>query len=153
MPPGRFCDCHCREEQAIPVSNERLKPPSSPYALGEKIQADSADCHNIEFMTPLGQSLVVAPFEYFCDYQARHSSTLDDILAQARAQNRSIPVEERFRVASRPASGVLCVNSILNKYLIKGISSFKVHYEIPKPNLNNSLYALFVLHSRTLIRQ
>ena len=99
MTPGSFTDCHCREEQANPVSNGRLKPPSSPYALGEKIRADSADCHNIEFMTPLGQSLVAAPFEYFCNYHGQHSSTLDDILAQARAQNPSISVEESFRVA------------------------------------------------------
>ena len=61
MPPGRFCDCHCREEQANSVSNERLKPCSSAHALGAKIQADSVDCHNIEFMTPLDQAWLLTP--------------------------------------------------------------------------------------------
>ena len=153
MPPSRFRDCHCREEQAKLVSDERLKPSSSPHALGEKIQADSADCHNIEFMTPLGQSLVAAPFVYSCSLQARHSSTLDDILAQARAQHLSISVEERFRVAPRPASGVLGFNSRLNKYSIKGIFCSKVDYKIRRSNLNNLSTCIICAPFSTSIRQ
>ena len=42
MSSGRFSDCQCGERRANLVSNERLES-SSPHALGEKSQADSAE--------------------------------------------------------------------------------------------------------------
>ena len=124
-PPGSFSDCHRSERPANPASNERLKPLSSRHAFRGKSRAKSTDCQNLEFMTPLIQNLVAARFESFCDCQARNSSTLDDVLAQARAQHLSIPVEERLRVASHLASGVLCF--ISTPWLSSGWSSKNIH--------------------------
>ena len=124
-PPESFSDCHRSERPANPASNERLKPSSSRHAFRGKSRAKSADCQNLEFITPLIQNLVAARFESFCDCQARNSSTLDDVLAQARAQHLSIPVEERLRVASHLASGVLCF--ISTPWLSSAWSSKNIH--------------------------
>ena len=124
-PPGNFSDCHRSERPANPASNERLKPPSWRHAFRGKSRAKSADCQNLGFMTPLIKHLVAARFESIYDSQARNSSTLDDVLAQARAQQLNIPVEERLRVASHLASGVLCF--ISTPWLSSGWSSKNIH--------------------------
>ena len=124
-PRGNFSDCHRSERLANPASNERLKPSSWRHAFRGKSRAKSADCQNLGFMTPLIKHLVAARFESICDCQARNSSTLDDVLAQARAQQLNIPVEERLRVASHLASGVLCF--ISTPWLSSGWSSKNIH--------------------------
>ena len=125
-PPGNFSDCHRSERPINPASNERLKLSSWRHAHGGKSRAKSADYQHLGFMTPLIKHLVAARFESICVCQARNSSTLDDILAQARAQQLSIPVEERLRVASDLASGVLCF--ISTPWLCSGWSSKNIHF-------------------------
>ncbi len=117
-----FCSCHT-DESFMPL--DRLKPSSSPHAFGRKSQTNCSESHNFEFMTPLVQCLVAARFECFSDCQVRNASTLDDVLAQARAQQLEIPVEERFQIALHLASGVLSLHS--TPWLPSGWSSKNIH--------------------------